>query len=374
MFKGLNRLLLREMTRAGKAQLRQAARLTAKALAKKKPTKQAAKRPTKQPAERPAATTATPPLPGKWLASYYSHLTADSTLPLQRMQYYLYLPSHFPAPTGVRQEADQVWPLVIMLHGCGQTAAQFAQGTRMNQLAEQKGYAVLYPQQSLRTHPNRCWKWYDKATQAGGGDTLTLVGMIAQIIEKYPIDTTRIYLGGISAGAAMANIVALNHPNLIAALGLHSAPVFGAGNTAIGALGVMQHGASNRIDGAIMEVLQKYPNFPALPTILIQGQSDQIVRPVNQAQLEQQALQINHLGADSPVQVIRKPAGRNGRNPGHAYEIRDFRLRKKLLLRVTRVEHLDHAWSGGDARLAFNAAAGPDASKMMLDFFARHRR
>ena len=57
-----------------------------------------------------------------------------------------------------------------MLHGCQQTATQFAQGTRMNQWAEQMGYAVLYPQQSVSAHAQRCWKWYDRATQEGGGD------------------------------------------------------------------------------------------------------------------------------------------------------------------------------------------------------------
>lgn len=82
-----------------------------------------------------------------------------------------------------------------------------------------------------------------------------------------------------------------------------------------------------------------------------------------------------HLAAECAVPVVLKPAGRVGsRNPGKAYEISDFYLRKKLLLRVTRIAHLEHAWSGGDGRLRFNSPAGPDASKMMLELFARHRR
>lgn len=321
-------------------------------------------------------TNLSPALPGKWLASYYSSLADGGMLPAKRMRYYLYLPDQFPTQlTAAQQQEDKTWPLIVMLHGCEQTATQFAQGSRMNQLAEKKAYAVLYPQQSLRVHPNRCWKWYDKATQHGGGDVSMIVGMIEKVAKKYPIDRTRIYICGISAGAAMANIVALNHPRLIAAVGLHSAPVFGAGHGMIGAFGVMQHGAHQRFASAIAEVLHKSPDFPSMPTLLIHGQDDKIIRPVNQAQLQQQALLLNRMGPECGTPVTTKAAGRAGaRNPAKAYQVQDFYLRKKLLLRVTQISHLAHAWSGGDGTLAFNSAAGPDASSMMLDFFARHRR
>lgn len=395
MLKGLSRIWLRGLARAGKAQQSQAKKLLKSLLAKPKPkvkpkvkpkprlrivkrpgsinTKAAIK--TRAPAAQPKASVESTRAPGKWLASYYSSLTDGGTLPVRRMSYNLYLPNRFQAQSAQGGQQEGTWPLIVMLHGCQQTATQFSQGTRMNQLAEQKGFAVLYPQQSLRSHPNRCWKWYDKATQEGGGDVKMIVGMIEKVAEKYPIDRMRIYICGISAGAAMANIVALNHPHLIAAIGLHSGPMFGAGHSLMGAYGVMQHGASSRVGSAIAEVLHKFPEFPLMPTILIHGQGDKTVRPINQTQLAQQCLLLNRLAADSAAPVVIKPAGRVGsRNPGKAYEIGDFYLRKKLLLRVAQIAHLEHAWSGGDGSLAFNSAAGPDASKMMLTFFARHRR
>ena len=166
-------------------------------------------------------------------------------------------------PASRRDRAGAGLPLIVMLHGCDQTATLFAQGTRMNQLAEAAGYAVLYPQQAVSTHPHRCWKWYDRATQQGGGDVPMIVGIINKVIASYPIDRSRIYICGISAGAGMANIVALNHPELFAGLGLHSGPIFGAGHSTIGALAVMQHGAGMRVDGAIAEVLDRRPSFSA---------------------------------------------------------------------------------------------------------------
>lgn len=392
MLKGLSRLWLRSLARAGKVQRNQTAKLLKSMLAKPKRKAQPKSRVVKRPSTplvsarvkktqltasqvNPKVDLGSRPLAGKWLACYYASLDDGAMMQLRRMRYYLYLHDKFPVQPAHDPLEKKTWPLIVMLHGCEQTAPEFSQGTRMNQLAGQKGYAVLYPEQSLRSHRHRCWRWYDKTTQNGGGDVKKIVGMIEKVAEKYPIDRTRIYICGISAGAAMAYIVALNHPDLIAAVGLHSAPVFGAGHSLIGALGVMQHGAHNRIGSAIAEVFHKNPEFPAMPTILIQGQGDKIVRPINQTHLVQQSLLLNRLAAESAAPVVAKPAGRVGsRNPGRAYEIGDFYLHKKLLLRVARIASLEHAWSGGDGSLAFNSPAGPDASKMMLDFFARHRR
>jgi poly(hydroxyalkanoate) depolymerase family esterase len=261
-------------------------------------------------------------------------------------------------------------PLVVMLHGCDQSATLFAQGTRMNQWAEKQGYAVLYPQQSVSAHPHRCWKWYDRATQHGGGDVSLIVGIVNTVLGKYPLDRARVYICGMSAGAGMANVVALNHPDLFAALGLHSGPLYGAGHSTMGALGVMKHGASHRVDSAIEEVLQRSPGFPAMPTMLIQGEADHVVHPVNQAQLTRQAMLLNRLPHGGRVDV----ATREGTRRSKPHRIHDVYSDRKLMLRVAQVAELKHAWSGGDDRLAFNSSAGPDASKMLLDFFSKHRR
>ena len=392
--------LLRTLARAGKAQRRTVGKLvkvlfakpkvkpaakpkaTLKPVAKSKATLKPVAQPKATPkltALRPVRTKAPPPaprarsqlalaaLPGKWLAFHYSALPTAANLAGQRMSYWLYLPDK-PPPAG------RSLPLIVMLHGCEQSATEFAQGTRMNRLAEKKGYAVLYPQQLLSSNSHRCWKWYDKATQEGGGGVKMIVGIIEQVAAKYAIDRSRIYICGISAGAAMADIVALNHPQLIAAVGLHSGPVFGCGHSAIGALGVMQHGAGARAGGAITDILAKNPGFPPMPAMLIQGADDKVVRPVNQNQLLQQSLLLNRMPGNSVPLRSAKPAGKAARNPAKAYETRNFYVGKKLLLSVAHIEQLGHAWSGGDASLSYNSAAGPDSSKLMLDFFARHRR
>jgi poly(3-hydroxybutyrate) depolymerase len=133
---------LRTLVRAGKKQQRTVARtLTALLVPKPAPKPRPAARPRPKPKAAPAS--------GKWLASTFAGLPGSG-----RMRYWLYLPDLARAP----------FPLVVMLHGCDQSATLFAEGTRMNHVAQQRGVAVLYPQQSVSAHPHRCWKWYDRAT------------------------------------------------------------------------------------------------------------------------------------------------------------------------------------------------------------------
>jgi poly(hydroxyalkanoate) depolymerase family esterase len=375
--------LLRSMTRAGKSQQKLFAQLfavpktktktkaKAKTVAKPKAVANAVAKPKAVAPDgmpiRQHSRPQTNTLPGRWLAAQHVASPAIGQLTGQSMRYWLYLPEHVPE-TALKNGL----PLIVMLHGCHQTATQFATGTRMNRLAEQKGYAVLYPQQSVSTHAHRCWRWYDHSTQQGGGDTGLIASLIGKVCDGYPIDRRRVYICGISAGAGMANIVALNHPELIAAVGLHSGPAYGGGHSTVGALRVMQHGAGPQAASAIREILLRRPGFPLMPTILIQGEGDTVVRPVNQAQLVQQSLLLNRLPPGTQVTVVERAAKRGGSR--NAHEIRDYRAGRKVLLRVARIAGLAHAWSGGDAALSYNAKAGPDASKMMVDFFSKHRR
>jgi len=372
--------LLRSLARAGKSQQKLMTRLL-KASAPK-PSKPARKSAPKR-AAAPGATLKirqhsrphTPPAPGKWLAAQYALPLQAGQAVGQRMSYWLYLPEHVPDTV-----AQHGWPLIVMLHGCHQSATQFAQGTRMNRLAEDKGYAVLYPQQLVSAHAQRCWRWYDQSTQQGGGETAVLAALIGQVCGQHQIDRRRIYACGISAGAGMAAVLALNHPELIAAVGLHSGPVFGAGHSPVGALHVMRHGAP-QADAAIQSLLQRRSTesqpaeagpMPPMPALLIQGDDDQVVHSVNQQQLARQWLQLNGLPASAAARVAVKPAGRSGSR--NAHEIRDYLVGRKVLLRVARISGLGHEWSGGDPALRFNAKAGPDASRMVLEFFGKHRR
>lgn len=374
MLKALSRLWWRGVKSISKAQRSQSKKLAKTFLAKPAKVKRTASKtaarkiPATTPLKSaPASKTITDPtLPGRWLSFYYASPSEGATPSRRRMQYWLYLPASAPA---------SALPLIVMLHGCNQTVDDFARGTRMNQLAEKQGFAVLYPQQSYTGHMKRCWNWYNKETQEGGGDARRIAAIIGIASDKYPIDKTRVYIAGLSAGASLASIVALNYPHLITAVGIHSGTVFGAGHSLIGAYGVMQRGTLKYLTESINNIEKKHTAFPKMPAILIHGMEDTVVRPVNTLQLTQQFRALNGVNTQAEATVIIKAASTaNSRHPHHAYKIHDYYEEDQLLVKVCEISQLGHAWSGGDCAIRYNACEGPDATKMLWDFFRQHRK
>jgi poly(hydroxyalkanoate) depolymerase family esterase len=326
-----------------------------------------------KPARKSAAITTARPaaLPGTWKLSYFSATSPTLAASGKRMAYWLYLPSS--AATAVAP-----MPLVVMLHGCQQTAPDFATATRMNQLAERKGFAVLYPQQSAASDAHRCWHWYQRAIQKGQGDVKTIAELIAQVQQRHGLDASRTYAAGLSAGAALAMILALRHPELIAALGVHSAPVFGTADSAMNAYRTMQRGAGSiygEVAGeAARAIAAARPPLGGMPAIVIHGDRDAVVRRTNARQLGQQ-LQIINAAAITRAEPTRQtfPARTSGRSPKHAYTATTYYAGRKPQLVQCDIASLGHAWSGGDDSVSYSARAGPNATLMMWAFFARHR-
>jgi len=326
-----------------------------------KPSAKAAARPSAKPAAKPAAKSAPPAeLPGSWTRSFFAAPNG------QRMSYWLYLPLRDKA------QALKPLPLVVMLHGCTQTAPEFAQGSRMNTLAQRKGFAVLYPQQLLTIDAHRCWQWYQRTTQNGGSEAGLVAGMVTHVVARLGLDASRVYLAGISAGAALAQIIALRYPFRIAAVGLHSGPVFGTADNRMSAFAAMQTGGGTHVAQAVQATVDG-GGFPRMPAIILHGEADKVVRIVNQQQVAQQFLRVNGIANLAPVTVL-SPARPKGRSPRHAFQTQDYRVGRKPVVSVCRIAGLDHAWSGGDGTLRFNDSVGPDASALLWAFFSKHRR
>lgn len=256
--------------------------------------------------------------------------------------YKLFVPAGLP---------DAPAPLVVMLHGCKQNPDDFAAGTRMNELAEQHGFRVLYPAQAPRSNMSRCWNWFQPADQARGrGEPALLAGMVRQVMGSHDVDASRIYVAGLSAGGAMAAIMAHEYPDLFAAAGVHSGLPQGSAHDVASAFAAMKHGPR---DTPAREV--------PVPLIVFHGDRDDTVHPRNGEHLVP-----GLAGGDTET----------GRSPGgHAYTRtlhRDDQGR-------SRVEHwlvqgMGHAWSGGSPAGSYTEPRGPNASGEMLRFFLQHRR
>jgi poly(hydroxyalkanoate) depolymerase family esterase len=269
--------------------------------------------------------------------------------------YKLYIPSSY---------HGQTLPLVVMLHGCTQTADDFAAGTRMNLIAEERGCFVAYPEQPAAANPARCWNWFRREDQQRGeGEPSLIAGVTRRVMRAYQVDSRRVYVAGLSAGAAAAAILGASYPDLYAAIGVHSGLACGAASDLPSAVAAMREGeitapsfdpAMAGIDGETRIV----------PTIVFHGDQDLTVHPRNSTHVI--AYWSNMSDLQASVHQGRVPGG-------HAYSRTVYRNASgDPILEQWDIHGSGHAWSGGSAAGTFTDPQGPDASREMIRFFFEH--
>jgi poly(hydroxyalkanoate) depolymerase family esterase len=269
--------------------------------------------------------------------------------------YKLYVPSCY---------RGQALPLIVMLHGCTQTADDFAAGTRMNVIAEERGCFVVYPEQAASAHPARCWNWFRRSDQErGGGEPSLIAGITRKVMRDYQVDSRRVYVAGLSAGAAAAAIMGASYGDLYAAIGMHSGLACGAASDLPSAVAAMRQG---EITAALLDHPTAGPGGGTriVPTIVFHGDQDSTVHPRNSAHVIARWANISDLRAS--VHPGRVP-------DGHAYSRTVYRnARGQPMLEQWDIHGCAHAWSGGSAAGTFTDPRGPDASREMIRFFLEH--
>ncbi|MGN6702471.1 MAG: extracellular catalytic domain type 1 short-chain-length polyhydroxyalkanoate depolymerase [Burkholderiaceae bacterium] len=266
--------------------------------------------------------------------------------------YKLYVPSsHAPS----RDDAPR--PLLVMLHGCGQDPDDFAAGTRMNRLAEERNWLIVYPAQKKLANHAGCWNWFQPAHQARDrGEPSLIAAITREVMRLYRADPRRVYVAGLSAGGAMAAIMAATYPDLYAGLGVHAGLAYGAAHDLPAALAAMR-GAAFQGGAAAL---------PPVPTIIFHGDADTTVHTANADRLLDEATRSLD-GARGRRETLRERAG--GREVVRTLQYDRAGL---CVVEQWRVADLGHAWSGGSRDGSHADPAGPDASAEMLRFFAHH--
>jgi poly(hydroxyalkanoate) depolymerase family esterase len=269
--------------------------------------------------------------------------------PAGRRAYRLFIPSRY---------QGQPLPLIVMLHGCTQSPEDFAAGTRMNFIAEEQTCFVVYPAQRSDANQAKCWNWFRAADQQRGkGEPSLIAGITRQIMRDYSVDPNRVYVGGLSAGAAAAAIMGVTYNDLYAAIGVHSGLACGAATDLPSAFVAMRQGGGSD-DRVVLS------GGPSVPTIVFHGDRDTTVHPNNGGQILEQSIRTTN---------TQKKVHRGQVPGGHAFTrtiLSDGSGRG--ILEHWNIHGAGHAWSGGSPLGSYTDARGPDATREMLRFFLEH--
>jgi poly(hydroxyalkanoate) depolymerase family esterase len=270
--------------------------------------------------------------------------------------YKLYIPSAY---------QGQPLPLVVMLHGCTQSADDFAAGTRMNIVGEERACFVAYPWQPKSANGSKCWNWFQPGDQQRDrGEPSLIAGITRQISRDYAIDRQRVYVAGLSAGGAAAAIMGAAYPDIYAAVGVHSGLPCGAASDLPSAFSAMRQGGSGSRNRA--------PRSSAVdgdgrlvPTIVFHGDKDATVHPQNGHHVIEQSRSTGLLELRSVTE--------HGRAGGRTYgRTSHFDASGQAVLEMWVVHGAGHAWSGGSPAGSYSDPEGPDASREMVRFFLEH--
>jgi poly(hydroxyalkanoate) depolymerase family esterase len=194
-------------------------------------------------------------------------------------------------------EAMQQRALVVVLHGCGQSAAGYDHGTGWSALAQQYGFALLVPEQQLMNNANGCYNWFNpEDVTRDCGEVASIRQMIARMIEDHGIDQRRIFVTGLSAGGAMTSAMLATYPEVFSAGAIIAGLPFGVANNVRDALTIMRATpvrTPHRLGEFVRNASHHKGEWPRLS--VWQGSVDGVVAPANAREIVKQWLDVHHL-------------------------------------------------------------------------------
>jgi poly(hydroxyalkanoate) depolymerase family esterase len=296
-----------------------------------------------RPVISPGAPEAPAPSPAPELGERF--LKRSYSGPAGSLNYRLYLPA---------DHEQRELALVVMLHGCTQNPEDFALGTRMNALAEEFGLIVAYPHQTRLANPQGCWNWFDRRHQnRGSGEPAKLAGLAQALAKEFDVRRERVFAAGLSAGGAMAEVLAATYPDVFEAVGIHSGLPYKSAADVPSAFAAMKGTAA--FDPAPLAHCGRH-----VRKIIFHGLADGTVNVINGEHIFDEAERgeaLTRSDLDWPIE-----GGRVSRTA-----VKDTEGRS--VAEQWLVEGGGHAWFGGDKRGSFTQTVGLDASRVMVRFF-----
>ena len=262
--------------------------------------------------------------------------------------------------------------MIVMLHGCTQSADDFAAGTQMNRLADEHGFLVVYPEQAARANASKCWNWFKPQDQLhGAGEPSLIAGIVGEVARRHGADPRRIFVAGLSAGAAMAVVLGETYPELFAGVGAHSGLPYGSAHDVPSALAAMKGGRSGMPalkNGPGAAGMPRRKAVQAVPVIVFHGDRDHTVQQANGAHIVQQARDAH--AAHTAVADLQASTQSGVASGGRRFTSTTYHdTAGQTHIESWTLHGAGHAWSGGHASGSYTDGAGPDASAEMVRFF-----
>ena len=218
---------------------------------------------------------------------------------------------------------------------------------------------MVYPAQARTANGSNCWNWFKADDQQSErGEPSIIADITRDVIGRYHLDPSRVYVAGLSAGGAMAAIMGATYPELYAAVGIHSGLPVGAAHDLPSAFAAMKNGKATKDRCSA----SKAP----IPVIVFHGDRDMTVHPCNGEQVLAQCIERHKT----------KITTEKGQVPhGRAYTRTVQHDRNgKAIAEQWIVHGAGHAWSGGSLSGSYTDPKGPNAAQEMLRFFYTHVR
>ena len=201
-------------------------------------------------------------------------------------------------------------PLVVVLHGCTQTAAEYDSGAGWSTLADTFGFALLFPEQRRANNANLCFDWFQpEDITRGSGEVASIAAMVKAMTDTHHLNQRRVYVMGLSAGAAMTAALLATYPDLFVGGAIIAGLPFGSASNVPEAFGVMGQGRirpARELGDRVRSASGPAPGeFRGWPTVSIwQGTSDTTVNPVNAEELRKQWADVHGVADAAAVESL----------------------------------------------------------------------
>jgi len=173
--------------------------------------------------------------------------------------------------------------LIVVLHGCTQSAASYDVGAGWSTLAERYGFILLLPEQTPANNPKTCFNWFLPGdTTRERGEALSIRQMIEKTIGAHGVDRTRVFITGLSAGGAMTAAMLATYPEVFAAGAIIAGLPYGTAGNVQQAFESMFQGRTHTPKEWGDLVRRASSHRGPWPRVSIwQGDADATVKPVN---------------------------------------------------------------------------------------------